>query len=135
MILLFLCDTGTHKPLIFFVLACFFDYIYSIKKINEMTKKDIIEQLYCNGHLRLECEKMAIEEKHLLDDFVQEITLILLEYDDAKIIDLYERDELKFFIYSIIRNQWCNKYNKFFKDCREFNKITISLTDIINDGK
>lgn len=96
-----------------------------------MTKKDIIEELYRNGHLRSECEKMAVGNKAHAEDLLHELVIILMEYDDAKIEDLYERDELKYFVYKIIRNQWCNTSSVFYSKYLKFKNLTISINEKI----
>lgn len=73
--------------------------------INELAKEKTVETL---------CTNMGVEQAYL-DDLVQEIYLILLEYDEGKMIKMYERKQLKFFIVRIIMNQYFSKNSPFYK--------------------
>jgi len=50
------------------------------------------------------------------DDFVQEMYLTLLEYDNAKLNEMYNKKQLKFFIVRICLNNWNSKTSPFY--CR-----------------
>ena len=48
------------------------------------------------------------------DDLAQEIYLILLEYDKEKIEDIYNKNQINFFISRIITNQAFSKNSPFY---------------------
>lgn len=73
--------------------------------INELAKEKTVETL---------CTNMGVEQAYL-DDLIQEIYLILLEYDEGKMIKMYERKQLKFFIVRIIMNQYFSRNSPFYK--------------------
>lgn len=54
------------------------------------------------------------------DDFVQEIYLILLEYDQEKLEAIYEKGDIKFFLTRIIKNQWCSTTSPFYRKYRKY---------------
>lgn len=80
--------------------------------INELAKEKTVETL---------CTNMGVEQAYL-DDLVQEIYLILLEYDEGKMIKMYERKQLKFFIVRIIMNQYFSKNSPFYKKYKLFDQ-------------
>lgn len=49
--------------------------------------------------------RLASPSMRDLDDLAQIIYLILLEYDEEKIVDLWENEQLNFFIVRIAKNQ------------------------------
>lgn len=73
--------------------------------VNELAKEKTVETL---------CTNMGVEQAYL-DDLVQEIYLILLEYNEDKLIKMFERKQLKFFIVRIIMNQYFSKNSPFYK--------------------
>lgn len=54
------------------------------------------------------------------DDFVQEIYLILLEYDQEKLQAIYEKGDINFFLTRIIKNQWCSTTSPFYRKYRKY---------------
>lgn len=54
------------------------------------------------------------------DDFVQEIYLILLEYDQEKFEAIYEKGDINFFLTRIIKNQWCSTTSPFYRKYRKY---------------
>ena len=77
-------------------------------------KNNIIEVLAKEKTVETLCTNMGVEQAYL-DDLVQEIYLILLEYNEDKLIKMYERKQLKFFIVRIIMNQYFSKNSPFYK--------------------
>lgn len=80
--------------------------------INELATNKVVEELCCN---------MGVEQAYL-DDLVQEIYLILLEYNEDKLIKMYERKQLKFFIVRIIMNQYFSKNSPFYKKYKMYDQ-------------
>lgn len=79
------------------------------------TKGDIVRQL---GEQRV-VEKMVqnIAHKALdadLSDLSQMVYLILLEYDEDKIVELWEAGQIGFFIARIILNQFRSSHSPFY---------------------
>lgn len=56
------------------------------------------------------------------DDLIQEIYLILLQYNSQAIIEMDERGELNYFISRVINNQYNSKTSPFFRDYKKYNK-------------
>ena len=67
------------------------------------------------------------------DDLAQEIYLILLEYDKEKIEDMYNKNQINFFISRIITNQAFSKNSPFYLNYKkwDFNKEEL---DFDNDA-
>lgn len=67
------------------------------------------------------------------DDLAQEIYLILLEYDKEKIEDIYNKNQINFFISRIITNQAFSKNSPFYLNYKkwDFNKEEL---DFDNDA-
>lgn len=83
-----------------------------------MTKNDIIAELYRSREFNDCIGKM--EPEHLRDDLKAEVTLILLETNDEKIMSLAEqKDALKFYTVRIILNLIKSKTSNFYKTYRQ----------------
>lgn len=61
------------------------------------------------------------------DDLVQEIYMVLLNYDEEKLQYLYDNNQLNFFLVRIIKNQYFSSTSPFHKKYRRY-------YDFINDG-
>jgi hypothetical protein len=98
-------------------------------------KNDIIEEIARNKLIEELIKNMGIKANDK-DDLLQEIYLVLLEYDENKIIKLYNNNQLKFFIVRIIQNQYFSKnspfytkYKKYYKLIDENKKINTEIED------
>lgn len=70
----------------------------------------------------------------LKDDLIQDIYVILLEYDQEKLKELINKNQIKFFISRIITNQYCSCTSPFFKQYRKplINKFK-TIEELIED--
>ena len=62
-----------------------------------------------------------------LQDLCQMVYLILLEYDEDKIVDLWENNEINFFIARIILNQYRSDHSAFHNTFRKFQDRSVSI--------
>lgn len=62
-----------------------------------------------------------------LKDLSQMVYLVLLEYDEGKIVDLWEHGQINFFIARIIINQYRSANSPFFKLFRKFAVSSLPL--------
>lgn len=87
-----------------------------------MKREEIIEEIanarYVERLIKNICHSSAPE----LDDLSQMIYEILLTYDEAKIIDLYENRQLGFFIVRVIKNQYFSNSSPFYQELRRFQR-------------
>ena len=67
-----------------------------------------------------------------LKDLCQMVYLILLEYDEDKIIDLWENDQMNFFLARIIINQYRSSNSPFHIIFRKYQERSISIGDGIS---
>lgn len=97
-----------------------------------MNKAQIIEDLARRRRVETLCKRIA-HEKTLTDDLKdlsQGVYLILLEYDEDKLVGLAERGSLIFFIVRIILHQYLNPYGAYRKQVRRVRSIFSELHDI-----
>ena len=69
-----------------------------------------------------------------LEDLCQMVYLILLEYDDAKIEDLWEHGQINFFIARVILNQYRSVNSPFYKLFRKHGKRQEDIETIRETG-
>lgn len=67
-----------------------------------------------------------------LKDLCQMVYLILLEYDEEKIVDLWENNEINFFLARIIINQYRSSNSPFHTIYRKFQERSVSIGDGIS---
>ena len=87
-----------------------------------MTKYEIIDELSRSNTVEKIIFKLLPCSKNPFDcpeDLIQDIYLLLLQKDDDLIINLYNKDELGFYLLKIARNQLLSKnspyYTKYIK--------------------
>lgn len=97
-----------------------------------MTKNDPVLTII-NQNLVEELVSAYSVNSQYKDDLIQEIYLILLEYDKDKLQKLINDKQIKFFIARIIRNQWFSKTSTFFKQFKKYNSLKDSNT--VDDDK
>ena len=93
-----------------------------------MSKYEVIEELARGKvveHFVENTAKCALDAN--LSDLVQMVYLILLEYDDDKILDLYAKGEIKFFIARIIMNQFNSSLSPYHWIFRRHHDKVISM--------
>ena len=78
-----------------------------------MEKENIVREI---------CENMNVSSNDI-DDFVQEVYMILLEYNPEKLIELYTNKQLKFFLVGIIRRQYHSCTSPYYKKYKKYYSI------------
>lgn len=93
-----------------------------------MTKREIIERLAADQTVEQMVENIV--RRHItgdLKDLCQMIYLFLLEYDEAKLVDIWEKGAIGFFIVRIIKNQYCLPSSRFLRAYRFFGRRTVPI--------
>lgn len=67
-----------------------------------------------------------------LKDLSQMVYVILLEYDESKLQDLWENDQINFFIARIILNQYRSSNSPFHAIFRKYQERSLSIGDGIS---
>lgn len=94
-----------------------------------MSNNQIVEAV--SGDVKAMISNMAIKDEHR-DDLFQEIIIILLGYNNAKLDDLYKKKQIKFFISRIICNQYYSVHSAFYKTYKKYEDNKYSLIEGIN---
>lgn len=99
----------------------------------------IVKSVYEEGLINEIAENLGVSETEW-DDFLQEIYLIILQYNKEKIIGMYERGELKYWLIRVCINQYCSKNSPFYKKYKKYYTIldgnNFNLTDeILNEER
>lgn len=84
--------------------------------------KKIIDEIERENIVRDICMNINVSPNDI-DDLVQEVYVILLEYKPEKIIELWENKQLKFFIVGIIKRQYHSKTSPFYKKYKKYYTI------------
>ena len=96
-------------------------------------KETIIETLAKDRRVEALVENIAHHSLTAdLKDLCQMVYLILLEYDESKLQDLWENDQINFFIARIILNQYRSSNSPFHAIFRKYQERSISIGDGIS---
>ena len=83
-----------------------------------MVKNKIIEEYWLNEEVNQAFAKMQPEE--LQEDLKSEVFMVLLEMDEEKLIGLYERKEIRFYIVRTMLNMIKSDRSQFWKKYRNY---------------
>ena len=101
--------------------------------IDVTDKETIIETLAKDRRVEALVENIAHHSLTAnLKDLCQMVYLILLEYDESKLQDLWENDQINFFIARIILNQYRSSNSPFHAIFRKYQERSISIGDGIS---
>lgn len=96
-------------------------------------KMAIIESLAKERRVEGLVENIAHEEMNAdLKDLAQMVYLILLEYDEAKLRDLWDNGQMDFFIVRIILNQYRSSNSPFHTIFRKFRERSVTIGEEIS---
>lgn len=85
-------------------------------------KNQIITEIYQSKMLVEICRNMGIRANDI-DDLTQEVYLILAEYDTDKIVEMWEKSQLKFWLVRIITNQYFSKNSPYYKNYKKYYQL------------
>ena len=88
----------------------------------QMDKSGILTELWHSQDLNEVLKRMKPVE--MQDDLRSELFLIIAEIEDQKLIELYNKKQLKFYIVRIMLNLVQSTKNKFYKNYRNFEELT-----------
>lgn len=94
-----------------------------------MTKEELITKIAEERQV----EKMVANIAHQaltsdLCDLCQMVYLILLEYDESKLLDLYENGMIRFFLARVIVNQFRSSNSPFHITYRKFRERSVDIS-------
>ena len=101
--------------------------------IDVTDKETIIETLAKDRRVEALVENIAHHSLTAdLKDLCQMVYLILLEYDESKLQDLWENDQINFFIARIILNQYRSSNSPFHAIFRKYQERSLAIGDGIS---
>lgn len=98
------------------------------------TKVEIIEILAKERRVETMIENIAHQPLSSdLKDLSQMVYIILLEYDEKKLQDLFEHDQMNFFLARIIVNQYRSSNSPYHTIYRKFRQMVDESVDVWKD--
>ena len=99
-----------------------------------MTKEEVVEYI-ARSKLIQECIKVVTGGvwRSEYDDLVQDILIEML--NQTKIVDLYEKGQLKFYVMRIVRNNIQSNTSRFFYRYRRFSLLNSGDKALSNYGE
>lgn len=96
-------------------------------------KQTIVETLAREKRVEALVENIAHHQLTAdLKDLCQMVYLIILEYDETKLLDLWENDQINFFLARIIINQYRSANSPFHYLFRKFQERSVSIGTGVN---
>lgn len=99
-----------------------------------MNKNAIIEKIFRERLVENVIVRYQFN-RDLKKDFIQEIYMILLEYSEEKLIELYSKNQLKYFIIRICVNQFKSKTSPFYRKYIRYNNELINNNFILEESE
>ena len=107
-----------------------------------MTKYDVVDIIAREHLVERIVNKLLSSSKNPFDcseDLIQDIYLLLLQKDDDLIVNLYNKDEIGFYLLKIARNQLLSKnspyYTKYIKFKAQSDDITQAANTIFEEDR
>lgn len=79
----------------------------------------IVSKIYASGVLDELLRNMGVKENDF-DDLKQELAIILLEYNQDKLKEMYDKKQIKFFLVRVIQFQYFSKTSPFYKKYKKY---------------
>ena len=95
------------------------------------TNMDIIKENLDLIRTCVECQFARLKDRQFMEDFHDDLIIILNDYDNDKMNDAVENDHLNALITRIIINQIFSSTSKFHKDYYKFQNRTDNIINII----
>lgn len=90
--------------------------------VKNLAQEKVIESIVQNMNIKPDLE----------DDLIQDAYIILLEYDNHKLEEIYKKNQLRYFIARILCNQAYSVNSPFWKTYRKFSNISSPIQDVIS---
>ena len=84
-----------------------------------LTNTEIAEQLAKDKVIEDICTNLRVTSNYY-NDLVEEIYLIVMEYDNEKLNALMEKKQMHFWLTRVIKNNWESNTSPFWKTYRKF---------------
>ena len=100
-----------------------------------MTKYDVVDIIAREHLVERIVNKLLSSSKNPFDcpeDLIQEIYLLLLQKDDDLIVNLYNKDEIGFYLLKISRNQLLSKNSPYYTKYIKFRANSDDITQATN---
>ena len=95
-----------------------------------MTKNEVIEIIAKERMVETAVTNIAKTNSDILNDLSQEIYLDLLQKDEQKIVNLYETNQIRFFVVRMVTNNLFSKNSPFYQTFKKNTNLTVNIDDL-----
>ena len=95
-----------------------------------MTKNEVVEKLAKERLVEQIVSNIAKTNSDVLKDLSQEIYLDLLSKDEEKIVNLYETNQIRFFVVRMVTNNLFSKNSPFYQTFKKNTNATVNIDDL-----
>lgn len=94
-------------------------------------KNEVLDELYKSKLVKELMNNMGVRRQDF-NDLEQEIYIILLEYDEEKVLQMSKKKQLKWFIIKLIQNQYFSSNSPFYKNYKKYYRLVDG--NVMNGG-
>ena len=97
-----------------------------------MTKNEVVEKLAKERMVEQICSNIAksADCDDTLKDLSQEIYLDLLSKDEEKIVNLYETNQIRFFVVRMVTNNLFSKNSPYYQTFKKNTNVTVNIDNL-----
>lgn len=94
-----------------------------------MTNQEIVYSLSYSGLVEDIARNIRVTSDYY-DDFVQETYVTLLEYDNTKLNEIFDKKQIKYFVVRIMLNNWNSTTSPFYTKYKKYLEHTDMNADL-----
>lgn len=94
-----------------------------------MTNQEIVYCLSYSGLVEDIARNIKVTPDYY-DDFVQETYVTLLEYDNTKLNEIFDKKQIKYFVVRIMLNNWNSRTSPFYTKYKKYLEHTDMNADL-----
>lgn len=100
---------------------------------SELSKYEIVEKLAKEKKIEKFIQNTAKTSAPELDDLAQDIYIILLQMEEEKLVNLFNSNELDFWIARVILNQYFSNTSPFYTKYKKFQHLSDQINKDIKN--
>lgn len=94
-----------------------------------MTREEVVERLAKKRRVETLVATICKGSSSNMQDLSQIIYVALLEYDEARLVELFENGQIDFFLVRVIKNQYFSNNSPFHRQIRKFGARSKPIVD------
>lgn len=98
-----------------------------------ITKAEIIQKIADDRMVEKLVNKIRKDDITDKQDLIQDIYLMLMEYDESKLQEIWNKKQMNFFLVKVVGNNIFSKTSPYYRKYKKFRDLTEEITQEIKD--